>query len=65
MTEIPELAPADKDELHRLTEEYRVATSCVLKTLNVGNPLERVALFLAEEQRAAEIAVKIRTILKA
>jgi hypothetical protein len=58
-----ELAPAEKEELHRLSEEYRVATSCVLKALNVGNPIERVAQFLAEAERAAEIVARIKAIL--
>jgi hypothetical protein len=65
MAEEAELAPAEKDELHRLCDEYAVATSCVLKALRVVNPLERVNLFLIEEQKVAEIMVRIKAILDA
>jgi len=65
MAEEAELAPAEKDELRRLCDEYAVATSCVLKALRVVNPLERVNLFLIEEQKVAEIMVRIKAILDA
>ena len=65
MVEEAELAPAETDELRRLSDEYAVATSCVLKALRVVNPLERVNLFLIEEQKVAEIMVRIKAILDA
>jgi hypothetical protein len=65
MTKEAELAPTEKDELHRLCDEYAVATSCVMKALRVVNPLERVNLFLAEEQKVAELMMRIKAILKA
>jgi hypothetical protein len=65
MTEEAELSAAEKDELHGLCDEYAVATSCVVKALRVVNPLERVNLFLSEEQRVAGLMARIKTILKA
>ena len=65
MTDEAELNPAEKDELDRLCDEYTVATNCVVKALRVVNPLERVNLFLAEEQKVADLTVRIKAILKA
>ena len=65
MTKEAELSTAEKDELHGLCDEYAVATSCVVKALRVVNPLERVSLFLTEEQRVAELMARIKIILKA
>ena len=63
MTEEAELSPAEKDELHRLCDEYSVATNCVIKALRVANPLERANQFLTEKQRVAALIVKIEAIL--
>lgn len=65
MTEQAELSSAEKDELDRLCDEYTVATSCVVKTLRVVNPLERVNLLLTEEQKVAELMARIKAILNA
>ena len=64
-TDEAELDPAERDELDRLCDEYTVATNCVVKALRVVNPLERVNLFLAEEQKVADLTVRIKAILKA
>ena len=64
MLEKDELGPAEREELERLCNEYAVATSCVMKALRVVNPLERVGDLLREEERAAELLSKIKTILK-
>jgi hypothetical protein len=58
MTEEAELDPAEKDELHKLCDEYAVATSCIVKALRVVNPLERVNVFLNEEQKVADLMVR-------
>ncbi len=65
MTDEAELDPAERDELDRLCDEYTVATNCVVKALRVVNPLERVNLFLAEEQKVADLTGRIKAILKA
>ena len=64
-TDEAELDPAERDELDRLCDEYTAATNCVVKALRVVNPLERVNLFLAEEQKVADLTVRIKAILKA
>lgn len=63
MTEV-ELSVAEKDELNQLCDEYAVATSCAIKALRVVNPLERVNLFLSEEQKVAGLTLRIKAILK-
>lgn len=63
MAEEVELPPDKTDELHRLCDEYAIATNCVVKTLRVVNPLERVNLFLLEEQKAAAVMAKIKELL--
>jgi len=52
MTEEAELSQAEKEELHRLCEEYGVATSCVLKTLRIVNPLAQIDLFVVRTTRS-------------
>jgi hypothetical protein len=67
MTDDPELSNAERDELHKLCDEYVVATGCVAKALRVANPIEpgRVQLVLKEEHRVAAIMARIREILGA
>ena len=67
MTDDPELSNAEKDELHKLCDEYVVATGCVAKALRVANPIEpgRVQLILKEEHRVATIMAGIKEILRA
>jgi len=64
MTEEAELSQAEKEELHRLCEEYGVATSCVLKTLRIVNPLAQIDLFVVEDHKVAQIVSRIKAILK-
>ena len=49
----PELSNEERDELHKLCDEYVVATGCVAKALRVANPIEpgRVQLILKEEHQ--------------
>ena len=65
MAEVAELTPAEKDELHRLCDEYEVATSCVMKALRVVNPLERLNQFLIEDQKVTGIMIRIKELLNA
>jgi hypothetical protein len=63
----PELSNEERDELHKLCDEYVVATGCVAKALRVANPIEpgRVQLILKEEHRVATIMAGIKEILRA
>lgn len=64
MSDQPELSPPEKDELHKLCDEYGVATNGLVKALRVVNPLEQVDRFLAEQQKVEGLTEKIKAILR-